>query len=156
GIRAVIDRNVGEVLRVRPRGDLWGMTFQGGCDSFAQNGVQVAYSWNGSTGVLTAHVTEIRPGATPSVARIAYDVSRTSSADLRLTFENRSGCRMDAAHFPSDLLLDDAAVSAAYVPSYLPGVRLKAGFFRDYLKSCRYDNHYPGGAAFADFLAFDF
>ncbi|MCL4401881.1 MAG: hypothetical protein M1436_04325, partial [Acidobacteria bacterium] len=71
---------------------------------------------------------------------------------MKLAIANRMGATMDSAPFPSDLLFSDASVQAAYLPYYLPGARLKPGFFT---ANRSVSVTYPGSTAFADYIALE-
>lgn len=135
-------------------GCLWGAVFAtvpgylGGC-SYGSGANDFSYSWDNSSHVLTLRY---RGSGNRLNADVTLTAGTSPSFDLRLTLENHTGGTVRNALFPSELLFSGRAVQAGYLPYYLPGVRVAPAYFRG--------DHpnvptYPGGNAFADFLALD-
>ena len=148
-ILGVRDRAAGvEVTSGSRSGCLWGVTIQttpatnrGGCSS-----ANFRYLWDVSRRLLTLVYRDP-----------AFDVTVTLSAaeeffDLQLELKNHTGAVLDSVALPSDLTFETAAIRAAYLPYFLPGVRLEPSFFGAH-KS--FTATYPGARAFADHLALE-
>jgi hypothetical protein len=135
-------------------GCLWGAVhvldsgYVGGC-SFRRGGAnRFRYGWDGAT--LTLSYEARVAGGVEAEATVR---PRASSIDLRVTVRNGSGRAVERVHFPADLVGDARRAIAGYVPTYLPGVRLRGGFFRQGSRSAV--STYPSRYAFADYLALD-
>jgi hypothetical protein len=102
----------------------------------------VGFRWEPGSGALTL----TSPTATATIR------ARRSFLDLSLRLQNAGDSPLSSVDFPADLVGGSAAVKAGYVPTYLPGLRLRQRFFRG---TNAVALTYPGRWAFADYLAFD-
>ena len=118
-------------------GCLWGTNLRAGCsaDSFR-------YHWDAGQSILTL----VYPSATVTLAL------HPDSFDLKLAISNQSGTTLRSVLLPADLVFETARVQAAYLPYYLPGVRLKRDFFAAHRSVL---DIYPSARGFADYLALD-
>ena len=107
---------------------------------------RVSYRWDRRRSTLTLRYTA-QP--VPAVATLSF---RRASFDVRLSLGNGGAVPLSRVALPTDLRGDAAAVDAAYVPTYLPGIRLGRGFFERVAAAVR---TYPSRWAFADLVAFD-
>ncbi len=158
-ILSITDRAAGAALTLGSRnGCLWGSSYQttpsayrGGCSFSAGGANAFSYAWDaaGSTLILK-YVSD--PRAAQQADATATIALGADGFDLKLAVTNRMGAMMTSVLFPSDLLLADDSIEAAYLPYYLPGVRLKPGFFRAHRSISAV---YPSARAFADYLAVD-
>jgi hypothetical protein len=143
----LVDRSSGTVL-VRGQSDcLWAAeTATGaaveGCTPGPGSPSSIGFRWEQRSATLTLDY----PDATVTIA------ARASFFDLRLTLENKLESPVSSVDFPGDLLGASSAVRAGYVPTYLPGIRLKQDFFWG-LAGAVFT--YPSRWAFADYLALD-
>jgi Domain of unknown function (DUF6259) len=152
GYRLALDRETGRIvdLVARPSGTrlvrgeagcLWSAKTAAGTDVDACAASPI-YSWKQRSATLTL--------AYPT-STVAITAGR-ASLDLALTVENGSDSVLQSVDFPADLLEASATVKAGYVPTYLPGLRLKQDFFWGSGEAVW---TYPSRWAFADYLAFD-
>jgi hypothetical protein len=152
GYRLALDRETGRIvdLVARPSGThlvrgeagcLWSAETAAGADVDACAASPI-YRWNQRSTTLTLAY----PAST-----VAITAGR-SSLDLALTVDNQSDAVLQSVDFPADLFETSATVKAGYVPTYLPGLRLKQDFFWGSGEGVW---TYPGRWAFADYLAFD-
>jgi hypothetical protein len=149
------DKMAGTNLPVVSRGNcLWGMSFfddgyVGGC-SFDRSGTnRFTYSWSQATGRLTlAYQNGIPAAANQANAEVTLTPGGDDYLDMGLTIWNTSQKTALAVHFPSDLLVARNALTEAYLPFGLPGVRIKPSFFAQH-KSV--GGSYPSFSPFADF-----
>lgn len=159
-ILTLVDLEAGHNLTLGSRGGcLWGAVFPGsdqeyigGCNYGGANSHLFEYAWDATQSTLTLTFAW-EQGISPRVDAI---LSLTASADpffdMQLTIDNRWGATMQSVLLPSDLLVDDSAVQAAYGPFLMPGLRLKPSFFDT---GYNYVPTYPSDAAFADYLALE-
>jgi len=144
-IAGLVDRATGALLVRDANRCLWGtlgasdLTYHGGC-SFA--GRTFAYRWSRSTSTLT-----LTYGTTARVTLHALP----SYVDLRLRVTNARRV-LTRVQFPSVVVGDTRTVSAGYVPSALPGLRLAPASFG---RTANMVQIYPSRWAFADWFAFD-
>jgi len=159
GIVDLRDRGAGvSVSRGSRNGCLWGASqslpgprdYSGGCLFTASGADRFSYSWNREAAELTLRYTPAN--TTLAAAVVTISIAGPSYFDMRLELVNRSSTPIVRVLFPSDLILADAEVDWAYLPSLLPGVRLRPSFF---LTNRSFTATYPGARAFADFLAWD-
>jgi hypothetical protein len=135
-------------------GCLWGAvrvlsdTYVGGCTFRRTGGNRFRYAWDGTT--LTLRYDARAPDRVEATATLR---PHATSIDLRLTVRNGASGTIERVHFPADLVGDSRTATAGYVPTYLPGVRLRAPFFREGSRSAV--STYPSRYAFADYLALD-
>ncbi|MDQ4029877.1 MAG: DUF6259 domain-containing protein [Actinomycetota bacterium] len=145
-VLALDDRVTGVRLVHGSVGCLWGAALAeggaavGGCRS------RVSYRWDRRSRTLT-----LRYAASPAPATATLRFRRTTF-DLRLSVLNAGSATLAQVALPSALRGDAATADAAYVPTYLPGIRLGRGFFERVGSAVR---TYPSRWAFADLLAFD-
>jgi hypothetical protein len=153
GYRLVLDRASGKVvdLIARPfgthlllgeNGCLWSAETSTGADLDACAADPPAYRWDPRAKTLTLTYS----GSTVTIA------AAKSSFDLALTLANRSDSILQSVDLPAGLLGPVALAKAGYVPTYLPGLKLRPSFF--------YGGGgpvwtYPSRWAFADYLAYD-
>jgi hypothetical protein len=102
-----------------------------------------AYEWNQAKSLLRL----VYPSAVVTI------VFSPHSFDTQLTVENHTGATLESVAFPSDLVLQSASIRAAYIPYFLPGARVKTGFFTGHHSLVAV---YPGTRAFIDYLALDY
>ncbi len=149
-IVSIGDRAAGASLTQGSRnGCLWGSTYvstppvsRGGCDYRKGDGA-FRYAWDAGKRALTL---AYRDDAT--VTLTAAD----DFFDLKLDLNNRTGAVLDSVSLPSDLLFDAASMRGAYLPYFLPGVRVEASFFA---ARRNFAGTYPSTGAFADYLSFE-
>ena len=153
GYRLVLDQTSGKVvdLIARPSGAhllrgengcLWRAETSTSADVDACPAAAPASRWDQRSKTLTLTYSG-------STVRI---VAGTSSFDLALKLDNESGSVLESVDFPADLLGPVPIARAGYVPTYLPGVRLKPSFFSGGGGPVW---TYPSRWAFADYLAYD-
>jgi len=131
------------------RGCLWGSVYGpnqtdyiGGC-SFGPDGFR--YRWNATAHVLTLlYASKIDATVTVRFTPEYFDIS--------LTLVNRSSAILSGVLFPADLLFDNSSVESAYLPFFLPGVRLTREYFKH---PASVSFIYPGARSFADFRGLD-
>lgn len=158
-ILGITDRAAHASLTLGSRnGCLWGATFlgtppviRGGCDFKAGGANVFRYGWDAARSTLTLHYTPDPKSARRVEATVTIAI-RPEWFDLKLAVANHMGAVMDTAPFPSDLLFSDTSVEAGYLPYYLPGARLKPGFFT---ANRSVPVTYPGCSAFADYIALE-
>lgn len=159
-ILGITDKIANKPLAIASRnGCLWGSNFQGtptayrgGCNFGAGKPDAFAYQWDAGQSVLTLSYNS----ASTSNARVDVTVTMTFQPgwfDLKLSLANHMGATLQTLLFPSDMVLTDSSVDAAYMPYYLPGARLKTGFFT---ANRSISVVYPSARAFADYLALDY
>jgi hypothetical protein len=141
----LVDRASGTRLVRDANRCLWGtlgqsdLTYHGGC-SFA--GRTFSYRWNRRTQTLTLTYR--------SAARVTLH-ALPAYVDLRLHVTNAPRI-LTRVQFPSVVVGDTRTVSAGYVPSVLPGLRLAPQSFAHIANAVQI---YPSRWAFADWLALD-
>ena len=134
---------------VSRNGCLWGAVlsaapgYLGGCSYNTTGANRFGYSWNAP--VLTLNYSGT------STAAVTLTASQDAHFDLQLQVTNHTGTTVTRYLFPSDLSLQNSAVTAAYLPFYIPGIKLLPGFFSP---SRNFNTTYPG-STFADFVALD-
>ncbi|HEY8686505.1 MAG TPA: DUF6259 domain-containing protein, partial [Chloroflexota bacterium] len=139
-------------------GCLWGSVFVGtagyvgGCSYKSRGQSDFSYSWNSGANTLTLSYAGDHKAAQHVDATVVVAVNSTPSFDMHLALNNHAGSALRTAIFPSELLFKTDAVTSGYLPYYLPGVRVKPAFFSGDHSTV---TTYPGGSAFADFLALD-
>ena len=149
------DRSAKAAMPIASRnGCLWGAKFQGtpgayrgGCNFSAGAAYDFTYKRDAAKSILTLLY---------SSKSAATTVTMTFGPiwfEAQLAFANHMGATLQSVLFPSDLVLTASSVEAAYVPYYLPGARLKNGFFTSHRNL---SVMYPGARAFADYLALDY
>jgi hypothetical protein len=107
------------------------------------------YEWDRASATLTMKWTAAAGG--PGLDATVELTAGPSSFDLRLSLANHGAQTMAGVAFPGDLIEDLGAVSAAYAPTYLPGIRLSPKA----LGRTSATFIYPSRWAFADYLALD-
>src|ERR1700730_8723161 len=129
-ILGLIDKVLNVSLSMLSRnGCLWGAVldsapgYLGGCSYNLTGPNRFSYSWSDTESSLTL----IYAGQSTASVRLA--ASQQSYFDVQLTFLNHAGATVTRYLFPSDLLFENSAVTAAYLPFYVPGVKLLPGFF---------------------------
>jgi uncharacterized protein DUF6259 len=135
-------------------GCLWGAVaatgaVTGGCPVSPGDARPPTYRWDQRSTTLTL---TYKGSAPPSVSAVVAITAHTSSLDLRLTLQNDLPNVVSSVYFPSDLLGPSGTVAAGYAPTYLPGIRIRPGFFSGF-DGVVYT--YPSRWAFADYLAYD-
>jgi hypothetical protein len=140
------DRAAGVRLVNGSVGCLWAAGPTGRGRSFGGCRGRVRYHWDKRRSTLKLLY------VTPPVPAVATVRFGRASFDLSLWLANAGASPLAQVAFPADLRADAAAVDAAYVPTYLPGIRLGRGFFERVARAVR---TYPSRWAFADLLAFD-
>jgi hypothetical protein len=151
-------RSGAEISQGSNGGCLWGSVFAGsagyigGCSYSVRGSNHFSYSWNAGTSTLVLRYAGDPQAAQHADATVTIAANASAFFDMLLTLDNHAGSPLRNAIFPSELLFKTAAVRGGYLPYYLPGVRVKPAFF-----SGDHSNvpTYPGGNAFADFLALD-
>ena len=134
-------------------GCLWGSNYQGtpgafrgGCSYLAGSEEDfTTLGWVKSTLTMEYHASSASATVTLAFSPNWFD------AQLALT--NHMGATLMSVLFPSDMVLNANAVEAAYIPYYLPGARVKTGFFTGHRSISVV---YPSARAFADYLALDY
>ncbi len=138
-------------------GCLWGTNrpendaYKGGC-FFSPNGADsFQYKWDSAQNVLVL----LYVSAAASTQRVDATVTMTFAPDhfdMAVEVTNRTGRILSYVLFPSDLVFENNSIRSAYLPYYLPGVRLTGDYFSN-PKNLHFV--YPGAASFADFRALD-
>jgi hypothetical protein len=148
----VFDRVLDTSLSTLSRnGCLWGASldsapgYLGGCSYNLTGANRFSYSWSAPDSTLTLTY------AGQSTASVTLVASQQAYFDLQLEVVNHTGATVTRYLFPSDLLLKNTAVTAAYLPFYVPGVKLLPGFFSP---GRNFTTTYPG-STFADLVAVD-
>lgn len=151
----LLDRPTGVTLLRGQNGCLWAAkqttgVATSGC-SFGRTGdARFSYRWSQAGTTLTLGYDSGAGG--PGVDATVTILARASSFDLGLTLETNVEYPLSAVLFPADLYVNATDVNAGYTPTFLPGIRLKPGFFS---APHRNVETYPSRWAFADFLAAD-
>ncbi|MDX2267557.1 MAG: hypothetical protein NW208_05590 [Bryobacter sp.] len=122
--------------------------FTGGCSFAPQAENTFDYRWNSQTKVLS--FTYNSPNGSQPTALVSLVFSEQPYFDMQLQIQNRTSARLETIGWPGNLLLDRNAISAAYLPLLLPGVRLLPEFFAARRNVAQ---TYPGQLFFADLLA---
>lgn len=122
-----------------------------GCDYSAKDQT-FTYRWEAATTSLV--MTYTQPAATKERIEAVATLQATADAsfDLMLTLTNHTPVAIRNVRLPADLSVEEALVTAAYVPFLSPGVRLKPSFFAEDRNLLAI---YPSDGAFADYLALD-
>jgi Domain of unknown function (DUF6259) len=164
GYRLTLTKQNGEILDLLDRrngvhvlrgqnGCMWAAkqttgVSSGGC-SFDQTGDdRFSYGWSQSGSTLTLDYDSAGSGVDATVTIVA----RSMTFDMRLSVKSNVEYPLSGVLFPADLLANATRVSAAYIPTFLPGVRLLPGFFAGPHRNVE---TYPSRWAFADLLAAD-
>jgi hypothetical protein len=154
-IAELVDRSSGKQLLTGQGQCLWGGdangagAYVGGCAFSSTGPDRFSYAWDAKSATLTLTYT----ATTTAAGGVATITALPTALDLHLTLTSR--LRTDTIEqvlFPGDLRATVGSVQAGYAPNYLPGVRLKPGFF------ARTGNNvytYPSRWAFADYVALD-
>jgi hypothetical protein len=154
-ILEVLDRRTGEKVLRGQNGCLWAVkqttgVAANGC-AFNRTGEdRFTFRWSQLTTTLTMRYDSSASG--PGVDAVVTLVARNVSFDLQLEVESDVEYPLSAALFPADLYLSAADVRGAYMPTFLPGVRLLPGFFDG---PHRIVETYPSRWAYADYLSAD-
>jgi hypothetical protein len=136
-ILGIRDRAAGvEVTHGSRNGCLWA-TSRGGCGAAGFH-----YSWDKANSVLSLSYSDITVTVSPAA----------NFFELRLELSNHTGAVLESLAFPSDLVFDTASIRAAYLPYFLPGVKLETSFFASHKN---FSGTYPGTRAFADHVALE-
>jgi hypothetical protein len=148
----VFDKVLNTSLAVLSRnGCLWGASldsapgYLGGCSYNLSGANRFSYSWSAPDATLLLSYNGESSGS------VTLAASQQSYFDLQLKVANHTGATVTRYLFPSDLLFKNSAVTAAYLPFYVPGVKLLPGFFSP---GRNYTTTYPG-STFADLVAMD-
>src|SRR4051812_38065272 len=136
----------GEVLRGAPGACLWRAGTDPLDETYGTCGGRFSYRWNGATSTLRLAY------AGPALDVTVDVVAAASSFDLRATVANHSGHSIASVLLPADVVGSVATARAGYSPTYLPGVKLRRGFFSHVGANVLV---YPSRWAFADYLALD-
>jgi hypothetical protein len=158
-ILSVRDKAAGASLTLGSRnGCLWGSSFQnppgayrGGCNFSAGGARAFSYSWNAEKLTLTLSYRD-DPRAEQRADATVTLLAAEDFFDLKLEVVNHMGATLDSVLFPADLLFDGTTMQAAYLPYFLPGVRLAPSFFAAHRG---FSGTYPGAGAFADHVALE-
>lgn len=161
GIQSLVDKATGVNLTRGSRyGCLWGAVFvvdgeefhRGGCFFDRAGPNQFVYGWDAVQATLTLTYTWQPNDPKGGVdAMLKLYAAAGSYFDQQLTLTHRYNGQMRSVLLPSELLIDNQSTTAAYLPFWLPGLRLRPTFFmadRSFLQE------YPGNF-FADYLALD-
>jgi len=121
----------------------------GGCAFTPTGGDRFAYSWDRGASTLTLTYKAAKANA----AAVATITATPTGLELRLKLTNElASGNVTTVLFPRDLRASSATVDAGYAPNFLPGIRLRPGFFS------RVGNDiytYPSRWAFADYVSLD-
>jgi len=150
-ILGITDRTANALLTRGSRNQcLWGTNYsgtsqyRGGCSYAAGRTDSFTYAWQAADNVLRLDYAAAAMSATVTIA------FTPQWFDMKLAVENRTGLTLQTVLFPSDLLFNDADMKGAYLPYYLPGVRIKPEFFA---ANRSISVVYPSARAFADYMA---
>jgi Domain of unknown function (DUF6259) len=156
-ILSVVDRAARTRVIVGQGGCIWGARAEGTADyiggcTFSRTGAaRFSYTWNARSATLTLSYAA-RPGSPAAVSATALLTARGTYFDLRVTVKNQLHRVLSSVLVPADLLGPSAGVTSAYVPNFLPGIRLAPSFFKGAHSNVL---TYPGRYAWADYLALD-
>jgi hypothetical protein len=150
----LIDRRMGAHLVSGQDGCAWGLTLSdggafGGCAFAGKASARFSHEWARARSTLTLRYRSGRQGSASATVTI---VARPDFLDLRLSLRPGFAQPVSAVTFPADLESTTSSLSAAYTPTFLPGVRLLPGFFETPHRNVA---RYPSRWAFADFVAAD-
>lgn len=151
----LLDRRTGAKLLRGENGCMWAAkqttgVAASGCAFGRTKSDRFSYRWSQAQTTLTLGYDSEAGG--PDVDATVTIAARTSSFDMRLALETNVDYPLSAVLFPADLLVNATDVDAGYTPTFLPGIRLKPGFFSGPHRNVE---TYPSRWAFADFLAAD-
>jgi hypothetical protein len=136
-ILGIRDRAAGvEVTSGSRNGCVWA-TNRGGCIASGFH-----YFWNNAQHFLTLFYSDATVTVSPA----------EDYFDLQLNLQNHAGGVIDSVALPAELMFETAAIHAAYLPYFLPGVKLEPSFFAAH-KS--FTATYPGTRSFADYMALE-
>jgi hypothetical protein len=151
----VLDRRTGERVLRGQNGCLWAAkqttgVAASGCGFNRTGEDRFTFRWSQPTTTLTMRYESSANG--PGVDATVTLVARSTAFDLQLDLESDVEYPLSAVLFPADLFLPAGDVRGAYMPTFLPGVRLKPSFFDG---PHRIVETYPSRWAFADYLSAD-
>jgi hypothetical protein len=166
GYRLILAKENGELLEVLDRrtgvrvlggqnGCLWAVkqttgVAVNGCAFNRAGDDRFTFRWSQLTTTLTMRY-DSSPGG-PGVDAVVTLTARAASFDLQLDVESDVEYPLSAALFPADLYVPVADTTGAYMPTFLPGIRLLRGFFKGPHRNVE---TYPSRWAFADYLSAD-
>jgi hypothetical protein len=151
----LLDRSTGVRVLNGQNGCWWGAKqttgeAASGC-AFGRTGEnRFTFRWSSLSSTLTMSY-DSGPSGPGVDATVTLD-ARAASFDVRLELQSDVQYPLSATLFPADLTLPAADVLAAYMPTFLPGVRFLPGFFRGPHRNVE---TYPSRWAFADYLSAD-
>ena len=151
----LLDRRTGVKLLRGQNGCMWAAkqttgVAASGCSFDRTGDSRFSYRW--SQALTTLSLGYDSNAGNPGVDTTVTIAAGMSSFDMRLTLETNTEYPLSAVLFPADLLVNATDVDAGYTPTFLPGIRLKPGFFSGPHRNVE---TYPSRWAFADFLAAD-